>query len=89
MKYKIERLKHNVLSWHITLLQKEENMSDVLLLATILFLYAYIDIFIYITGINRSNETNQEVLLQLSNVPKDVPISKISDDDFSEVLIIL
>ncbi|KAI5408178.1 hypothetical protein KIW84_054131 [Lathyrus oleraceus] len=40
-----------------------------------------------VIGINRSSkkgEINQEILLQLPNVPKDVPISKISDDDFSE-----
>lgn len=81
----------SVLSWHITLLQKEVNTSDVLLLDIILFLYAYIDICIHITGINRSSkkgEINQEILLQLPNVPKDVPISKISDDDLSEVLIL-
>jgi hypothetical protein len=66
-------------------------MSDVLLLVIILFLYACIDICIHITGIDRSkkDELHQEILLRLSNVPKDVPISKISDDDFSEVLILL
>ncbi|RHN68061.1 putative Plus-3 domain-containing protein [Medicago truncatula] len=41
-------------------------------------------LLVQVIGINRSNKTNQEILLQLSNVPKDVPISKISDDDFSE-----
>jgi len=65
-------------------------MSD-LLFAIILFLYAYIDICIHITGINRSSkqdDINQEILLRLSNVPKDVPISQISDVDFSEVLLL-
>ncbi|XP_058787778.1 uncharacterized protein At5g08430-like isoform X1 [Vicia villosa] len=40
-----------------------------------------------VIGINRSSkkgEINQEILLRLSNVPKGVPVSKISDDDFSE-----
>ncbi|XP_061360513.1 uncharacterized protein At5g08430-like [Gastrolobium bilobum] len=40
-----------------------------------------------VIGINRSSkidEINKEILLQLSNVPKDVPICKISEDDFSE-----
>ncbi|KAK7333047.1 hypothetical protein VNO80_29807 [Phaseolus coccineus] len=32
----------------------------------------------------RNDEFDKEILLQLSNVPKNVPISKISDDDFSE-----
>jgi len=45
--------------------------------------------YIYInTGINRSlnnGEINKEIMLQLSNVPKAVPICKISDVDFSEV----
>jgi len=65
-------------------------MSD-LLLAIILFYYAYIDICIHITGINRSSKQDdikQEILLRLSNVPKDVPISQISDVDFSEVLLL-
>ncbi|AES70865.2 zinc finger CCCH domain protein [Medicago truncatula] len=40
-----------------------------------------------VTGIRRSSnqdEINQEILLRLSNVPKDVSISQISDVDFSE-----
>ncbi|KAL9320212.1 hypothetical protein ACSQ67_012051 [Phaseolus vulgaris] len=40
-----------------------------------------------IEGINislRNDEFNKEIMLQLSYVPKHVPISKISDDDFSE-----
>ncbi|XP_073226041.1 uncharacterized protein At5g08430-like isoform X2 [Cicer arietinum] len=40
-----------------------------------------------VIGINRSSkkeEINQEIMLRLLNVPKDVPICKISDDDFSE-----
>ncbi|KAK2442056.1 zinc finger CCCH domain-containing protein [Trifolium repens] len=43
-------------------------------------------LLLQVIGINRSktDELHQEILLQLSNVPKDVPISKISDDDFSE-----
>jgi len=44
----------------------------------------------HITGIRRSSnqdEINQEILLRLSNVPKDVSISQISDVDFSEVLL--
>ncbi|GAU44103.1 hypothetical protein TSUD_123900 [Trifolium subterraneum] len=44
-------------------------------------------LLLQVIGINRSNkdELHQEILLRLSNVPKDVPISKISDDDFSEL----
>ncbi|XP_027933190.1 uncharacterized protein At5g08430-like isoform X2 [Vigna unguiculata] len=44
-------------------------------------------LLVQVVGINRplnNDETNKEVMLQLSNVPKNVPISKISDDDFSE-----
>ncbi|CAJ2640614.1 unnamed protein product [Trifolium pratense] len=43
-------------------------------------------LLLQVIGINRSNKDklHQEILLRLSNVPKDVPISKISDDDFSE-----
>jgi len=65
-------------------------MSD-LFFAIIIFLYAYIDMCIHITGINRSSkqdDINQEILLRLSNVPKAVPISQISDVDFSEVLLL-
>lgn len=91
MKYKIGRPEYNVLSWHITLLQNEVNMSNILLIAITLFLYAYIVIRIHITGIKRSSkkeEIYQEIQLRLSYVAEDVPISKISDDDFSEVLIL-
>ncbi|WVY94667.1 hypothetical protein V8G54_033755 [Vigna mungo] len=44
-------------------------------------------LLVQVVGINRSlnnDEINKEIMLQLSNVPKNVPISKISDDDFSE-----
>ncbi|KAK7305624.1 hypothetical protein VNO77_43530 [Canavalia gladiata] len=44
-------------------------------------------LLVQVVGINRSSkndEMNKEIQLQLSNVPKDVPICKISDDDFSE-----
>lgn len=41
-----------------------------------------------IKRISEKDGVNKEILLRLSNVPKDVPISKISDDDFSEVLIL-
>ncbi|XP_022642482.1 uncharacterized protein At5g08430 [Vigna radiata var. radiata] len=44
-------------------------------------------LLVQVVGINRSlnnDEINKEIMLQLSNVPKSVPISKISDDDFSE-----
>ncbi|XP_054789628.1 uncharacterized protein At5g08430-like [Prosopis cineraria] len=40
-----------------------------------------------VVGIKRplkNNEINKEILLHLSNVPIDVPICKVSDDDFSE-----
>ncbi|KAI4299677.1 hypothetical protein L6164_033111 [Bauhinia variegata] len=42
---------------------------------------------VQVTGIKRSSrngEINEEILLQLSGVPKHVPICKISDDDFSK-----
>nr|KYP76031.1 Uncharacterized protein At5g08430 [Cajanus cajan] len=44
-------------------------------------------LLVQVVGINRSlknDEINKEIMLQLSNLPKDVPICKISDDDFSE-----
>ncbi|CAL0301391.1 unnamed protein product [Lupinus luteus] len=44
-------------------------------------------LLVQVVGINRSsknNEINGEVLLQLCYMPKDVPICKISDDDFTE-----
>ncbi|RDX73550.1 hypothetical protein CR513_46825, partial [Mucuna pruriens] len=44
-------------------------------------------LLVQVIGINRSlknDEINKEIMLRLSNVPKDVPICKISDDDFSE-----
>ncbi|KAK7333051.1 hypothetical protein VNO80_29811 [Phaseolus coccineus] len=44
-------------------------------------------LLVQVVGINRSlrnDEINKEIMLQLSHVPKNVPISKISDDDFSE-----
>ncbi|TKY47341.1 125 kDa kinesin-related protein [Spatholobus suberectus] len=44
-------------------------------------------LLVQVVGINRSlknDEINKEIMLQLSNVPKNVPICKISDDDFSE-----
>jgi len=66
-------------------------MSDLLLLAITLSLYAYTDICIHITGIKESlkqDEIGQEILLQLSNVPKDVSISQIYDVDFSEELLL-
>jgi len=88
--YKIRRPECNVLSWHITLLQNEVNMSDILLPAIVLFLYVYIVLCIHITAIKRSSKKDgiyQEIQLRLSYVAEDVPISKISDDDFSEVLI--
>ncbi|KAK7301959.1 hypothetical protein RJT34_12836 [Clitoria ternatea] len=33
---------------------------------------------------SKNDEINKEIMLQLSNVPKDVPICKISDEEFSE-----
>ncbi|XP_028800624.1 uncharacterized protein At5g08430-like [Neltuma alba] len=33
---------------------------------------------------SENNEINEEILLHLSNLPIDVPICKVSDDDFSE-----
>ncbi|KAK7290283.1 hypothetical protein RIF29_04586 [Crotalaria pallida] len=65
------------------------SIMSVVPLATILFQYMYIEISVSasISGINRSSnyaEINKEVLLHLSNMQKDVPICKISDDDFSE-----
>ncbi|CAI8597139.1 unnamed protein product [Vicia faba] len=44
-------------------------------------------LLLQVIGINKSSkkgEINQEILLRLTNVPKAVPINKISDDDFSE-----
>ncbi|KAH1226399.1 Uncharacterized protein GmHk_11G033064 [Glycine max] len=44
-------------------------------------------LLVQVVGINRSlnnGEINKEIMLQLSNVPKAVPICKISDVDFSE-----
>ncbi|AES70866.2 zinc finger CCCH domain protein [Medicago truncatula] len=44
-------------------------------------------LLVQVKGINRSSkqdDISQEILLRLSNVPKDVPISQISDVDFSE-----
>ncbi|XP_068495492.1 uncharacterized protein [Phaseolus vulgaris] len=44
-------------------------------------------LLVQVVGINislRNDEFNKEIMLQLSYVPKHVPISKISDDDFSE-----
>ncbi|KAK4278095.1 hypothetical protein QN277_015987 [Acacia crassicarpa] len=40
-----------------------------------------------VAGIKRpskNNEINKEILLHLSNVPIDVPVCKVSDDDFSQ-----
>ncbi|GAV63278.1 SWIB domain-containing protein/Plus-3 domain-containing protein, partial [Cephalotus follicularis] len=39
---------------------------------------------VQVTGILKNGKTNSEVVLQVSNIIKDVPISKLSDDDFSE-----
>ncbi|KAL2333170.1 hypothetical protein Fmac_014383 [Flemingia macrophylla] len=42
---------------------------------------------VQVVGITRSlknDEIKKEIMLRLSSVPKDVPICKISDDDFSE-----
>jgi len=66
-------------------------MSDILLPAIVLFLYVYIVLCIHITAIkgsSKKDEIYQEIQLRLSYVAEDVPISKISDDDFSEVLIL-
>ncbi|CAJ1960723.1 unnamed protein product [Sphenostylis stenocarpa] len=44
-------------------------------------------LLVQVVGVDRcskDDEINKEIMLQLSNVPKNVPISKLSDDDFSE-----
>ncbi|XP_027334797.1 zinc finger CCCH domain-containing protein 19-like [Abrus precatorius] len=44
-------------------------------------------LLVQVVGINRTSkndEINKEILLHLSNVPKDLPICKISDGEFSE-----
>ncbi|XP_057430547.1 uncharacterized protein At5g08430-like isoform X2 [Lotus japonicus] len=51
------------------------------------FLQKNSHLLLQVVGINRSSkndQNNKEILLQLSHVPKDVPICKISDDDFTE-----
>ncbi|KAK0588413.1 hypothetical protein LWI29_000646 [Acer saccharum] len=39
---------------------------------------------VQVTGIKRPSIMNSEILLQVSNMVKEVPITKLSDDDFSE-----
>ncbi|KAI9191358.1 hypothetical protein LWI28_007452 [Acer negundo] len=41
---------------------------------------------VQVTGVQKTSSMNSEIVLQVSNMVKEVPIRKLSDDDFSELL---
>ncbi|TXG61281.1 hypothetical protein EZV62_012644 [Acer yangbiense] len=41
-------------------------------------------VLVQVTGVQKTSSMNSEIMLQVSNMVKEVPIRKLSDDDFSE-----